>query len=140
LPLFALTNSVNGLVGSSFLAFFRIFFAMFLVPPFFFGRPPVLGRRRTLCTLIAKNCRGIEDFVCPCNSDTCAAAALRVGNGTGVLGVELINAEVNRSTGEQAKPAGLKACFVPQAKPAPHFSPELWNGEKTGDTGVEVPS
>jgi hypothetical protein len=39
----ALTKVVNGLVASSFLAFFRVFFAMFLSPPFFFGRPSCLA-------------------------------------------------------------------------------------------------
>ena len=33
---------VNGLVASSFLAFFNDFFAMFLFPPFFFRRPHCL--------------------------------------------------------------------------------------------------
>jgi hypothetical protein len=70
---------------------------MFLFPPFFWSAP-VLGRRRTLCILIAKNCRRIEEFLCPCNSDTCTAATVRVGVGAGRLAVELINTAMNCST------------------------------------------
>ena len=58
----------------------------------------VLGRRRILCTLSAKPCRRIEDFLCHCNSDTCAAATVRAGDRMGSLGVELINAGLNCST------------------------------------------
>jgi hypothetical protein len=64
----------------------------------FFWSALVLGRRSTVCSLIANPGRRIEVLLCLCNSDTCAAATVRAGDGTGALGVELINAGMNRST------------------------------------------
>ena len=51
-----------------------------------------------LCIFLANPRQRIGDFLCPCNSDTCAAAPVLTGDRTDGLGVELINAEVNCST------------------------------------------
>src|SRR5271156_4255666 len=94
----SLDESGQRLGGFEFLGLLQGFLCHVLVSSVFFGRPPALGRRGTLCILIAKKCREIEDLLCPCNSDTCAEATVRVGDGTGGPGVELINLELNRST------------------------------------------
>ena len=59
----------------------------------------MIGGRETLCILLAKACQQIADLLCPYNSHTCAPAPVRTGDRTGGLGVELINAGMNCSTG-----------------------------------------